>query len=59
MTRHQILTTQQIESICKTIADTNDGLTGSEIAKVLGDSRISDVDPLNTKWKRLYNAFIT
>jgi hypothetical protein len=24
---------------------------------LLGDSRIPDVDPSNTEWKRLYNAF--
>lgn len=48
-----------LESICKVIADTNDGLTGTEIRKILGDSRIEDVDPNNTKWKRLYNAFVT
>ena len=46
-----------LEMICKVIADTNKGLTGTEIGKILGDSRIPDIDPSNTKWKRLYNAF--
>jgi uncharacterized protein (TIGR02391 family) len=50
------LSPEQLESICKTIAETNDGLTGSEIAKTLLDSDIEDVDPTNTKWKRLYHA---
>lgn len=48
-----------LESICRTIADTSFGLTGSEIGKILADSGIEDIDSLNTKWKRLYNAFVT
>jgi uncharacterized protein (TIGR02391 family) len=47
-----------IESICKTIAETNDGLSGTEIGKILADCEISDTDPSLTKWKRLYNAFV-
>jgi hypothetical protein len=47
---------QQIEAVSKVLADTNDGLSGSEIAFVLGDAGIPDVDAANTKWKRLYNA---
>jgi uncharacterized protein (TIGR02391 family) len=40
------------------IADTTNGLTGTEIGKILGDSKIKDTDPAMTKWKRLYNAFV-
>ena len=47
-----------LESICRTIADTKSGITGSEIGKILADTDIDDIDPLNTKWKRLYNAFV-
>lgn len=47
-----------LESICRTIADTSDGLAGSEIGKILADSNIKDIDSTNTKWKRLYNAFV-
>lgn len=47
-----------LEGFCKIIADTTDGLTGTEIGKILGDCNIKDVDPSLTKWKRLYNAFI-
>ena len=47
-----------LEMICKVIADTNKGLTGTEIAKKLGDTRIPDIDPMNTKWKRLYNCLL-
>ena len=47
-----------LESICRTIADTNVGLTGSEIGQTLRNCDMVDVDALNTKWKRLYNAFV-
>lgn len=47
-----------LESICKVIADRSAGLTGPEIAKILIDCKIIDIDPHNTKWKRLYNAFV-
>jgi len=47
-----------LEAIAKVLGDTQTGLTGSEIANMLTRSEIPDVDPLNTKWKRLYNAFV-
>lgn len=46
-----------LEGICRTIADTSTGLTGSEIGQLLVNANIPDIDPQNTKWKRLYNAF--
>ncbi len=46
----------QLEAICKAIADTDLGLTGSEIARTLQLAGIDDVDERNTKWKRLLNA---
>jgi len=46
-----------IEGICKIIADTDLGLSGTEIGKLLLDSKIKDTDPDLTKWKRLFNAF--
>ncbi|HVU96867.1 MAG TPA: TIGR02391 family protein [Puia sp.] len=46
-----------LEGICKLIAETYNGLTGSEIAKILADCQVPDTDPTITKWKRLYNAF--
>ena len=48
-----------LEGICKVIADTNSGLTGTEIAKFLAEVEIDDIDATNTKWKRLFNAFAT
>jgi uncharacterized protein (TIGR02391 family) len=50
---------QQLTAISKILADTENGLTGSEIGYLLGDCRITDVNPDMTKWKRLFNAFIT
>jgi len=52
-----IIQSFHLEGICKVIAETENGLTGSEIAKVLADCQVSDTDPTITKWKRLYNAF--
>lgn len=48
-----------LEGISKILGDTNSGLTGTEIAFFLHEVSITDVDPLMTKWKRLYNAFVT
>jgi len=49
-------TQSQLESISQILAATNSGLTGSEIARLLQRAKIEDVDPSNTKWKRLCNA---
>ncbi|WP_205621597.1 TIGR02391 family protein [Paenibacillus sanguinis] len=46
----------ELETLCRIIADTNDGLTGSEIGHFLNVLKFGDVDPMMTKWKRLYNA---
>ena len=46
-----------LEGLCKTIGDTSDGLTGAEIGQILLNSNIPDIDPHNTKWRRLYSAF--
>lgn len=50
---------QQIEAIARIMAETSTGLTGSQIGHLLSDCRIPDVSPDMTKWKRLYNAFIS
>ncbi|MGV3766799.1 MAG: TIGR02391 family protein [Chitinophagaceae bacterium] len=49
---------QVLEGVCTIIAETNGGLTGSEIGHLLASAGLTDVDPKNTKWKRLYNAFV-
>jgi len=48
---------QHLEAIAKVLAGSRDDLTGSQIGHALTSCRIPDVDPANTKWKRLYNAF--
>jgi uncharacterized protein (TIGR02391 family) len=50
---------QQLTGIAKILADTDKGLSGSEIGYLLGDCKIPEVSPDMTKWKRLFNAFIT
>jgi uncharacterized protein (TIGR02391 family) len=50
---------QHLEAACKVLADTNWGLTGSQIGQILRDMDVADVSPDMTKWQRLYNALIT
>jgi uncharacterized protein (TIGR02391 family) len=47
-----------LEGISKILGDTSNGLTGPEIGKFLQEVNIPDIDSANTKWKRLYNAFV-
>lgn len=49
---------QHLEAACRILADTQNGLTGSEIGYLLQDCRIEDVSPEMTKWKRLFNAMV-
>ena len=44
-----------LEAICKIVGST---LTNSEIDKYLADCSLKNVDPIGTKWKRLYNSFV-
>src|SRR5260370_17079725 len=45
-----------LERLCMILADTNSGLTGSEIGRLLLQVGIEDGDPTGTKWKRLFFA---
>jgi uncharacterized protein (TIGR02391 family) len=54
-----LFTAEQLQSICQVLADTEEGLTGSEIGYILGNCRVPDVSSDMTKWKRLFNALIT
>ena len=45
-----------LESICKTLGETNNGLSGTEITKYLAECNIKDLQLNSTKWKRLYDA---
>ncbi|MEM1451095.1 MAG: TIGR02391 family protein [Planctomycetota bacterium] len=56
MPRQSPFTGDALEAIAKVLADTHDGLSGSEIGHVLAQCRVEDTDPTMTKWKRLYNA---
>lgn len=47
-----------LEGIARIIADTGQGLTGTELSKFIPESGLTDVDPSITKWKRLYNSFV-
>lgn len=46
----------QLEAACKALADTENGLKGSEIGYILSGIKVPDSDPFLTKWKRLFNA---
>ncbi|MBO9328637.1 TIGR02391 family protein [Achromobacter xylosoxidans] len=47
---------QQLEAACRVLADTDNGLTGNEIGRLLQEIDIADPSPGMTKWKRLFNA---
>ncbi len=49
---------QQLTALAKALGDTDDGLTGTQIDYLLAQSKIPNVDPTATKWKRLFNAFV-
>ena len=51
-----ILSGGQLESLCKVLGDTDHGLTGSEIGRLLNEARIKDLAPAATKWLRLHSA---
>ncbi len=48
----------QLEAIAAALGHTTEGLTGSEIGHLLTTCKIADPDPIATKWRRLYNAFV-
>ncbi|MBT1516528.1 TIGR02391 family protein [Bradyrhizobium sp. SRL28] len=47
----------QLRAIADALGDTDQGLTGSEIAHMLESCQMADPDPALTKRHRLYNAF--
>jgi uncharacterized protein (TIGR02391 family) len=47
-----------LEQICSVLADTNSGLTGSEIGRLLQQLGIADPNPIATKRVRLYDALM-
>jgi uncharacterized protein (TIGR02391 family) len=55
--KRKCFTQPVLECLSKILGDTNSGLTGSEIQHLLTQSKITDVSPTSTKWKRLFDAF--
>lgn len=47
---------QDLEAVSRVLADTARGLADPRSAGYFQEIRVEDVDPGNTKWKRLYNA---
>jgi len=58
MAQYKQFSAEELEVICKHLADTNTGLTGSEITYNLEQLKVDDIDPFNTKRKRLFNALV-
>lgn len=56
MERIEPFNAQKLEAACRVLADTERGLTGSELGYLIQDCNIQDVSPTMTKWKRLFNA---
>lgn len=54
----QTFSQSEIEGVARALADTSEGLTGSEIGHLLNSLKMTDPDPAATKWKRLHNAFV-
>lgn len=58
MNKENPIPSEVIENICRVIANTETGLSGTEIGMLLSESHIKDTDPTLTKWKRLFNALV-
>lgn len=55
----KIFRADELQAIADAMADTHEGLTGSEITYLLGSCAIADPSPAMNKRHRLYNAFVT
>lgn len=49
---------QKLETACRVIADTEHGLTESEIGYLLQDCKLTDISPTMEKWRRLFVALL-
>lgn len=56
MAEAPVFSEADLMSICKVLADTDGGLTGAEIGRLLDTCKLADNSPQMTKWKRLFNA---
>lgn len=58
MQKIPVFDAEHLASISRILADTTEGLTGSQIEHLLRQCKIPDPTPSMTKWKRLYNALV-
>src|SRR5262245_48533796 len=56
MSAYPSLTDDQLQSLCDVLGETNEGLTGSEIGRLLHSCGIADSNPALTKRHRLFEA---
>lgn len=56
MTRIPLFSSQHLEAACRVLADTERGLSGTQIERLLQEIEVADTSPGMTKWKRLFNA---
>ena len=56
MTRIPVFSSQHLEAACRVLADTERGLSGTQIERLLQEIEVADTSPGMTKWKRLFNA---
>lgn len=47
-----------LEALAKILANSEYGLSGSELAKFIPEAGLNDLDANNTKWRRLFNSFV-
>lgn len=55
-TRIAPFSSQHLEAACRVLADTERGLSGTQIERLLQEIEVADASPGITKWKRLFNA---
>jgi uncharacterized protein (TIGR02391 family) len=53
----RVFAESELQAIAQALADTSEGLSGSEIGYLLSSLKMADPTPGTTKWKRLFNAF--
>lgn len=58
MTRIPSFSSQHLEAACRVLADTERGLSGTQIERLLQEIKVADISPGMTKWKRLFNALV-
>ena len=58
MTHIAPFNSRHLEAACRVLADTERGLTGTQIERLLQEIKITDTSPGMTKWKRLFNSMV-